>query len=162
MMLSKQKGTEQNMTAALEDENAELRRANAELRQRLDERTAELELRTAERDEALAQQTATAEVLQVINSSPGELATVFDAMLQRTLHLCDASCASLAIYDGECFDTVVSCGHPQFDAWLRQFGPIHPGPGSTMARMLSGERVAQVADITIDADVAAPTRYVEH
>jgi len=105
--------------------------------------------------EALEQQTATAEVLQVINSSPGDLAPVFDAMLQRSLHLCDASCASLAIFDGERFDTVVSCGHPEFDAWIRQFGPIQPGAGSTMARMLNGEHVAQVVDITADADVAA-------
>ena len=67
MILSKQGGTEQNMTASLDDEIVELRRVNAELRQRLDERTAELELRTAERDEAQAQQTATAEVLGVIN-----------------------------------------------------------------------------------------------
>jgi GAF domain-containing protein len=109
----------------------------------------------AERDEALDQQTATAEVLGVINSSPGYLTPVFDAMLQRSLHLCDASCASLAIFDGERFDTVVSCGHPEFDAWIRQFGPIQPGPGSTMARMLNGEHVAQVVDITADADVAA-------
>ena len=87
------------MTATLDDEVVDLRRANAELQQKLGECTAELQVRTAERDDSEAQKAAMAEILEAINTSPGNLAPVFDAMLERGTRLCEATYGQLATYD---------------------------------------------------------------
>jgi transcriptional regulator with GAF, ATPase, and Fis domain len=82
--------------------------------------------------ESLQQQTATADVLQVISSSPGELGPVFEAMLQNATRLCEASCGTLALYDGDAFRIVALHGAPSAFSEQRHRQPvIRPDPGSS-------------------------------
>jgi transcriptional regulator with GAF, ATPase, and Fis domain len=125
---------------------AELQRANAKLQRRLDESNAERDHLRSERDEALDQQTATAEVLGVINSSPCDLAPVFDAMLEKAMRLCGAVHGSLTAYDGEHFRCVASHNLPEalFEL-LSQ--PRRAAPNSPQERLLQGERIVHIGDM---------------
>ena len=107
----------------------------------------------SEQHEALERQTATAEVLQVINSSPGNLGPVFDAMLERALRLCEASCGHFRTFDGELLHLVAARGVPDaYAEFLRT--PVRPYRENQLGRILRGEQVV----VSVDAADEEPYR----
>ncbi len=106
----------------------------------------QLEAALAERDEARAQQTATAEVLDVINASSGDLEPVFGAMLEKAMHLCEAAFGIFGRFDGKLFEPVVDRDvPPALIATTRRIQS--PPANSGLGRLAAGESVVQLVDL---------------
>jgi hypothetical protein len=91
---------------------ADLQRQLAECKAERDKAQRDLNETKTERDEALAERAAIAEILQIVNGSPGDLVPVFDAILEKAHTLCGAEYGGLATYDGEYFRLVAARGYP--------------------------------------------------
>jgi hypothetical protein len=95
----------------------------------------------------LEQQTATAELLQVINSSPGDLAPVFDTMLHKATSLCGASLGALWTYDGEYLHVKAIRGASPEQVEFLRAGPHSPtSPDNPHLRLVRGERLVHIPD----------------
>ena len=105
-----------------------------------------------ERDEAVELQAASAEVLKIIGSSPGDMKPVLEAMLGRALRICDAKFGHILLYDGERFHAVhLHDVPPSYRAFWDRHGPIRPGPNTGLGRLARTREVVHIADLKADS-----------
>jgi len=119
-----------------------------ELRKQLEARTRELAEAREHLAEALEQQTATSEVLQVISSFPGDLEPVFQSMLENATRICDAQFGNLYLCEGDAFRIVAMHGAAPAYAEARKHNPlVRPPPDSALGRVAITKQLAHIADI---------------
>jgi signal transduction histidine kinase/DNA-binding response OmpR family regulator len=134
------------------DMAAQLQESYADLEKKVEDRTHEL-------TESLEQQTATAEVLQVISSSPGELHPVFEAMLQNAVRICAAKFGNLWVREGDKFRIVAIHGAPQeYRDALFADPVVSPVPDSALGRAARTGQVVQIDDISAEPTFGLKTR----
>jgi len=102
--------------------------------------------------ETLQQQTATAKVMQVITSSPGDLQPVFDTVLENARLLCDAEFGNIYRWDGDALQLIAWHKTPPAFAEYRRRGPFRPSPTSLIGRMVKTKSVVHVADARANPD----------
>jgi GAF domain-containing protein len=124
----------------------------------------EVQARTRELSEALKQQTATSEVLQVISSSPGELEPVFQAMLSNAVQVCEAKFGVLLRYSDNAFHVAATLDVPPAYAEFlgrRSFRPdVEPAlAGSPLHRLLLSKEIVQSDDVSSETNPGPAGQY---
>ena len=104
----------------------------------------ELDIAGAERDAAVAREAALADVLNVINRSPGDTAPVFAAILEKAHSLCGADLGALSIYDGTRVRSVATLGYSEQAAALVR---LVAGPSPIQQALIGEKRCIHIPDV---------------
>jgi GAF domain-containing protein len=116
----------------------------------------ELRQRTTDLTESLEQQTATSDVLRVISSAPGDLESVFAAMLDNAVRICDAAFGNIHSWDGHGFNVLAMHNVPPSYAEARQRSPaVPPHPKSLFGALTATRSVVHFADAAANEGYAA-------
>ena len=134
------------------DMAGKLKESYADLEKKVEDRTHEL-------SELLEQQTATAEVLKVISSSPGDLEPVFDTMLENAVRICDAKFGTLVLYEGNAFRRVALHNAPAALAEEHERDPIVPRSAANLYRLPETKQVIQISDIQAESTAGSIARF---
>lgn len=109
----------------------------------------EVQTKTRDLEETLQQQTATAEVLQIISSSPGELQLVFDKMLENATQVCSANFGTMTLFEDGAYRTVAVHGVPE--AYLSQMQlSFRPHPKSGLGQLAHTRDIVHIADLRLE------------
>src|SRR5262249_33911065 len=104
----------------------------------------------SELGESLQQQTATADVLKVISSSPGELEPVFNAMLENATLICDAKFGAIFRSEDSGLRLIATYNIPAAYAEVARFSPFRPGSKHHFGRMIATNAPIHVVDVAAD------------
>src|ERR1044071_677411 len=96
-----------------------------------------------------------AEVLQVINASPGDLVPVFEAMLEKATRLCEAPFGLMSTYDGQRFNPVASYCVPAPLAEYFSSDAPQPGPATGLGRIARGAEFIHITDLADPGEIGA-------
>jgi signal transduction histidine kinase len=110
--------------------------------------------------ESLHQQTATADVLKVISSSPGELKLVFEAVLANATQICGASLGNLLLFEGEVFRRVALYNAPPaYAEYARGHPVLHRAQFQSLERLATTRQPLQIADMAASEPESPMTRF---
>jgi signal transduction histidine kinase len=120
---------------------------------------AKVDARTADLNEALQQQTTTADVLKVISRSAFDLDTIFQTLMTTAVDLCNASSGTLCVRDSEVFRYRGLAGpnaSPELRTYLQEHPLTSPGRDTAAGRAILSGRIEQIPDILLDDAYAVP------